>query len=94
LSAINAPTLNQIKNAVRNIIATFRGFYTLTDGEVKMEELTTRDNNYITKGRYYFTPLFGSKTEEGTFEITLNNKLETITSKVVPKENSITRNLI
>ncbi len=92
MNAISAPTLNQIKGAVRNIIATFRGFYTLTEGEVKMEELTTNDGNYMIKGRYYFTPLFGNRTEEGTFEITLNNKLETLSSKVVPKESTITHN--
>jgi hypothetical protein len=52
---------------------------------VKLEELSTVNDQYVIKGRYHFHPLFGNRTEEGTFEITLTDKLKPVSSKVTPK---------
>ncbi|MGH2611814.1 MAG: hypothetical protein ACRDFB_02050 [Rhabdochlamydiaceae bacterium] len=77
----------RIKQKVISILKEFRGFSLITSDEVKIVNLEKQGTNYITKGNYVHTTLFGGRIlEEGEFEITLaETNLEPVGIKITPK---------
>lgn len=76
----------RIKQKVISILKEFRGFSLVTAKEIKIINLEKHGTNYITKGNYIHTTLFGDMVEEGEFVITLaETNLEPVEIKITPK---------
>lgn len=77
----------QIKGKIVSIIKTYRSLSFLANSEVKINDLADDGANYVVRGDYDYTNIFGQAIEKGSFEITLRKPdLTQVNTKVTPQQ--------
>jgi uncharacterized protein YodC (DUF2158 family) len=72
----------EIKRAVVDVIREARGLPILTGSDVKIKSIEKTEKGYKTTGSYECRSLLGYRVEKGSFEVTLDDKLELVESRI------------
>lgn len=76
--------VERIKEAVVTIIKSYRSLYLLTDRDVKINEMERREGEILVKGEYSYSSTLLERSEDGTFEIILDNQLKPVKVTINP----------
>ncbi len=74
---------HSIKQKVISVLRTFGSLGLLSDSDVKIIELQSNNNNYEISGEYKYSKMYYTdRTEKGTFNIILDQKLNVVKYKI------------
>jgi|GEM_PF-6827614 hypothetical protein len=78
--------IKEIKKVLVDLIKEARGLPTLIGSEVKIKSIEKIEKGYKATGSYEYRSFLGQLIEKGTFEVTLDDKLGLVESRIEVEE--------